>query len=46
MLVRDAPMEAFREKLTTLLDNGFKQLESWKAEPSRLEFATKLSPLV
>jgi hypothetical protein len=45
MPIRDEPIEGFRERLPNLLEDGFKQLEEWKAQPEELEFATKLSPL-
>lgn len=43
--VRNQPVEAFRDRLSTVLEESFKQLESWGANPGELEFATKLSPL-
>jgi hypothetical protein len=43
--VRDEPVDAFRDKLPALLEDGFAMLEAWRASPEQLAFATKLTPL-
>jgi hypothetical protein len=43
--IRDEPIESFQERLPTLLENGFNQVETWGANPDELEFATKVATL-
>ena len=44
-VIRDEPMEAFRDQLPGVLEESFKRLVAWGADPEQLEFVTKLAPI-
>jgi hypothetical protein len=43
--VRDQPMDAFQSRLSALLEQSFRTVETWGADPDQLQFATKLAPM-
>ena len=42
---RGEPVEAFQDRLPGLLEESFRTVTAWGADPAQLQFATKLAPV-
>jgi hypothetical protein len=43
--VQGEAVDAFRDELASMLEESFNRVETWRANPDQLEFATTLAPM-